>query len=316
MAIKDFIKTHTGREIITAGAGQNTRQVFGHFIYEGELGIMFGDSNTGKSILANDIAFFVSGGGHDWDGIERTNIPTLYIDMEMSDKQYSSRYANAAEYIPDSFYRSTVSVANIDEDAILPAIRTSIIKMQGLDNPPKFVIIDNITNGFGSIQNATKMRKMISEFKTLKDRFGLTILLIAHCPKRRQWKPITQDDLGGSKMIINFVDSAFAIAPSQCGEKYKYIKQIKTREGRKMDEVMSVSIESEPFLRFNYIGYDAEEDHLTKNALHFNLTELTPEMEIKLVEMLESEQYSYSEIADTIGISKEAVIDYSVVNML
>ena len=64
MDIKDLVKTQSGKEIL-AQTPEGSRQVFGRFLYEGEPGILFGDSNAGKSIHANDIAFFVCGGGHD-----------------------------------------------------------------------------------------------------------------------------------------------------------------------------------------------------------------------------------------------------------
>lgn len=295
---------------------KKAREVFGKFLYEGELGVLFGDSNTGKSILANDIAFFVSGGGHSWQDMVSPNIPSLYFDLEMTTKQFASRYHTAEPYIPDGYHRAMLDASKFNAEDIFPAIRTQIVAMQNLQDSPKFIVIDNITNGFGSILNATKMRKLICDFKLLKERFNLTILLIAHCPKRKKNKPITQDDLGGSKMIINFVDSAFAIAPSFAGENIKYIKQIKTRESEKMSKVMTVKITDEPFLRFDYRGYNDEDEHITEKTTSLILDNLTPEQEALLARLLLDNELSYNEISDTVGITKEAVIDYVIFNKI
>lgn len=315
MAIKDLVRTQSGREIL-AQTPESSRQVFGRYLYEGELGILFGDSNTGKSILANDIAFFVCGGGHDWPGMVSPKIPAMYIDMEMTSKQYADRYRNAGDYMTDDFHRSEVNVLMCVESKLFSAIKTEIILQQSTERPPKFIIIDNITNGFGSIFSAAKMKELISELKTLKDRFGLTILLIAHCPKRKPNTPITDNSLGGTKMILNFCDSAFAVAPSQLNNETKYVKQIKTRVGEKLTDVMTVKIVAEPYLCMQYAGMIDEDAHINPKNDDLWLTEITPEMEIELVRMLSSEDMSYTEIASALSLRRDIVVDYAIANNL
>ena len=294
---------------------QKAREVFGKFLYEGELSILFGDSGTGKSILANDIAFFVSGGGHEWEGIESPNIPSLYIDLEMSDKQFTNRYSTAEKHIPDTYRRAVIDTATLEDDEILPVVENLIIGMQAEKDPPKFIIIDNISNGFGSVLNATKMRKLVFEFKSIKEKYGLTILLIAHTKKRRQGTPITKDDLIGSSMIVNFVDSAFAIGQSQCGKKYKYVKQIKTREDDSLDDVMSVKVEGEPFLHYEYLSYDSEDGHLNGN-LELDKVPLTPEQEATLTNMLMRYDHTYAEMGAIVGISMGEVFSFAIKHQL
>lgn len=315
MATTNFVKTQSGKTIIAKSTG-NSKQVFGKFLYEGELGILFGDSNTGKSILANDIAFFVCGGGHKWPGMTSPKKPSLYIDMEMTSKQYAARYHNAGDYMTDFFCRSEVNVLMCAEDELFSSIRAEIILQQAKKNPIKFVIIDNITNGFGSIFSASKMRKLISDLKMLKDRFGLTILLIAHCPKRKPNTPITDNDMGGSKMLINFCDSAFAIAPSIRGGNIKYIKQIKTRAGEKLQEVMTVEITADPYLCMRYVGMEEEDAHINPKNNADLMLGLTPQKEILLVQMLVDGNMTFSQIADHLSLKRSFVIDYALANNL
>lgn len=317
MATQNIIKTQSGREILRQNNGADivSRQMFGKFFYEGDLTILFGDSNTGKSILANEVAFFVSGGGHGWMDMESPNIPSLYIDMEMSTRQFAKRYNNIGDYMPELYQRAEVNAMSYPEEKILPAIKASIIMQQDKPNGAKFIIIDNITNGFGSIYSASRMRKIISELKLLKERFELTILLIAHCPKRKPWTPITQDSLGGSKMLINFVDSAFAIAPSRQAEDIKYIKQIKSREDAKYSSVMSVKITDSPYLGFSFLGWDEEDNHLSENGILSVYEVITPEMEIEIIKMIQEDR-SFSEISSTLGVSKSIIVDYALQNNL
>lgn len=295
---------------------KKAREVFGKFLYEGELSILFGDSGTGKSILANDIAFFVGGGGHTWEGMESPNIPSLYIDLEMSTKQFASRYATAEEYIPTTYRRAMIDTSEMEDEEILPEIKNLIVSMQAEKDAPKFIIIDNISNGFGSVMNANKMKKLVFEFKKLKEKYGLTILLIAHSKKRQPWSVITKDDLIGSSMIVNFIDSAFAIGQSRCGKKFKYIKQIKTREDNGLMDVMGVMLDSEPFLQYKYLGYNGECGHLDGSLELVPRVPLTPEQEAMLTSMLMKGEHTYTEIADFLEISEDEVLDFAIENHL
>lgn len=312
ITMNEIVKVTSGKDLLKSYAEQKqARQIFGRYIYEGELSILFGDSNAGKSILANDIAFFVSGGGHEWEGMESPQIPSLYIDMEMSSAQFARRYASAASYIPKLYYRAEVNMNSVEDKWNF--IRNKIVTMQGEKNPPKFIVLDNITNGFGSIFSAKRMITLFADLKTLKKSFGLTILLIAHCPKRDKKKPITDNSLGGTKMIINFVDSAFAIGSSERGDDVRYIKQIKCRECSKDEEVMTVSIKDTPYLCMRYVNKTKEDVHID-NDFSGHYYELSPEDEIKLCNYLTNNRGNNSEFMSYFKISELTGIPFIVVS--
>lgn len=287
------------------------RSFFGEFLYEGELSILFGDSNAGKTILANNIAFFVSG-GEKWFDWESPNVPSLYIDMEMTMQQFAERYRNGASYIPDTYNRATVDALNNTPEKVLAAIKLNIVARQNEQNAPKFIVIDNITNGFGSIYSATRMKGFISELKNLKERFGLTIMLIAHCPKRPQGKPITQDNIGGSKMLLNFVDSAFAISNSMLWESARYIKQIKVRHGKRKDKVLQLQIDANPYLRMVPVSWDDESFHFNEYEPTRHLS-LSPSREAEIVKLF-SEGLDVNEISRRTKIDIPVIADYWVAN--
>lgn len=316
--ILDFISVKNGKELFATAddSDKEPRQIFGHFLYEGEMSILFGDAGVGKSILASDIAFFVSGGGHTWEGLESPNVPTLYIDLGMSTKQFVSRYKTAEQYIPNTFHRAMIDPTELSEKEILPEVTRLIAGMQSTDNPPKFIIVDNITNGFGTMTASTKMRNLLSEFKNLKDKFGLTILLIANLKKRKSWSAINLNDLGGWTNHLNFIDSVFAIGQSRCGKKFKYIKQIKTCEGKGLMDVMGVMLENEPFLHYKYLSYNSEWAHLDGSLELVERVPLSPEQESKLTDLLMKGEHSYSEIADFLDITEDEVIEFAIENRL
>lgn len=58
----------------------------------------------------------------------------------------------------------------------------------------------------------------------LKKRHNMSILIIAHTPKRNKANPITQNDLAVSKKLYNFFDSVIAIGQSDKDQSIKYVK--------------------------------------------------------------------------------------------
>lgn len=90
--------------------------------------------------------------------------------------------------------------------------------------------------------------------------------MIAHTPKRDPSRPITQNDLAGSKRLYNFFDSAFAIGMSGRDNRLRYVKQLKARSCEIQyggDNVLLYEIvKTDGFLRFSLVGNARESEHL------------------------------------------------------
>lgn len=101
------IKT-ANRTILEASQKPTPRSLWDCFWYEGELSCLFADSNVGKSILAVQIA----------DRIAQTD-NVLYLDFELSEKQFQLRYTNEHGNLysfPKRLYR-----VSLDCDSLLDA---------------------------------------------------------------------------------------------------------------------------------------------------------------------------------------------------
>src|ERR1700744_2402662 len=95
------------------------KTLFGKFWHQGELCILFADSNLGKSILGVQIADAISTGKsvEPFD-CEAERQPILYCDFELTQKQFEARYS--VDYtdhyrFDDYFYR-----AELNPDSELP----------------------------------------------------------------------------------------------------------------------------------------------------------------------------------------------------
>jgi len=170
------------------------KMLFGAFWFEGEVCILFSDTNLGKSILAVQIGNSISKGEpiHGFQ-LEPPKQPVLYFDFELSDKQFETRYSISferhyewddnflrVEINPDAFAPEQVS----NEEFLSISLEESIIKTGA-----KILIIDNLTYLKNETEKARDALPLMKELKALKKKYGLSILALAHTPKRDLSKP-------------------------------------------------------------------------------------------------------------------------------
>ena len=108
----------------------------------------------------------------------------------------------------------------------------------------------------------------MKSLKELKSKYSLSILVLAHTPKRDFNRPISNNDLQGSKMLMNFVDSSMAIGKSYTNTNLRYLKQIKQRNCEQIYNEENVCIceinkgAENNNLQFNFLEFDSEYNHL------------------------------------------------------
>jgi len=254
----------------------NAAKLFGSFWFEGELCIMFADTNAGKSILAVQIGDSISRGLPIGDFEMRAKPATvLYIDFELSDKQFESRYHDGAygNYtFNNNFLRGVYNPASpkARKFATFQDYINNELENALLNTKAKVLIIDNITCLRYGVHAITGALNLLRSLQSIKNSYGLSILVLAHTPKRNNTKPLTRNDLQGSKMLINFCDSAFAIGESQTVPGQRYLKQIKQRSTHEEYGAGNVCLcnirKHYNFLQFRFTGYGHEGAHLASHS--------------------------------------------------
>jgi len=216
------------------------RPLFGDLWYEGEMAILFAATAKGKSVLAVQIAESIATG---------TPIPpfsmeaepqrVLLFDFELEDKQFEQRYAarvplsnETVHYrFSDNFIRARVGYAEPPPgDRRSFTVRTidSIVELIEYTRA-RVVIIDNITWLNTSLGNTSSALALVKGLKRLKLDLGLSILILAHTPKRYEGGRLGLNDMQGSKMLSNFADTIFALGGSRLGHDIRYLKHLKVR---------------------------------------------------------------------------------------
>lgn len=246
------------------------KMLFSEFWHEGELSILFADTNLGKSILAVQIADSISK-GIPIDGFKMSaeRQPVFYFDFEMNDKQFEGRYSEnyTNHYAFDErFFRSEIDPETFADFDDSPEGFLSSIVEEVTSKEAKVLIIDNITYLGNDHEKARVAKPLMQALKGIKSEHGLSILALAHTPKRDLSRAIGQNDLQGSKMIINFADSAFAIGKSNLNESIRYLKMIKARATETIYHSNNVCVcginKAVNVLRFDHLGQGVEIEHL------------------------------------------------------
>jgi hypothetical protein len=169
----------------------------------------------------------------------------------------------------------------------------------------RILIIDNLTYLRNETEKAKDALPLMKHLKNLKTKYTLSILALAHTPKRDGTRAITHNDLQGSKMLMNFCDSAFAIGLSQKDNNLRYLKQIKQRNTEQLygsDRVCLFQVNKpDLFLKFDFVDYGQEWQHLRQQS-----DQDREAIKEKVVEMKEKGR-SIREIAAMLQISKSKV---------
>lgn len=269
--LTDIFSAMTANETIEAAKTQkNPKKLWKEFWIENEVCCLFADANVGKSILAVQISNAIA---------EKLNKgeTILYYDFELSKKQFELRYTdekNKSTFkFNDKFIRVELDADKVKEycettkenfeDIIMKAIEANIVKYNS-----KTFIVDNLSWLVNMKDNPTTAGKLMQNLCTLKKKYGASILVLSHTPKRNLGSPLTQNSLSGSKKLTNFFDAMFAVGMSLLDPSLRYIKQIKVRTGEfkyGADHVEICKIEKRgSFLGFEHVGYSTEDNQLKK----------------------------------------------------
>ncbi|WCT13508.1 AAA family ATPase [Mucilaginibacter jinjuensis] len=283
--------------------------LFGKFWHQGEVCILYADSNLGKSIVAVQIADAISRGTgvYPFD-VEAPAQPVLYCDFELTDKQFEARYSvnftNHYEFSPN-FYRAELNpeleipegFADFDE-YLNYALERAVLQTNA-----RVLIIDNLTYLRSETEQAKDALPLMKQLKALKNKHDLSILVLAHTPKRDLTQAITRNDLQGSKMLMNFCDSAFTIGESNADSSLRYLKQIKQRNTEQVYGESNVCLcqidKPFNFLQYEFVSFGEEWQQLLRKKGEADESLIADVMALK------QKNYSLREIGRALGISHQ-----------
>ena len=304
------------------------QMLFSELIFESDLTIMFASAGVGKTMLAMQIADSISRGTNIHGFINQSEQQkVLYFDFELSDKQLEGRYCEKLDgtwFNQYDFHENLIRVT-FETDYSKPITAESVfdgILQESKYHEAKIIFIDNITwiahQGLETSKDAGMLMKKLDN---LKKEHKLTIIVLAHTPKKYKWTPMELIDLAGSMQIGNFCDSVFAINFSKIDDSYRYIKQVKCRFTENKFHSNNVITARITKIESNFTGYEImdaddenilEENHLASKVV----TAVYDEEQIidnkeKAIEIIkEKPDISSRQLALEIDVSRETARKY------
>ena len=309
--IIEGLEMNTGNEIL-----KETRnlpelcKLFGECWVEGEICVLVGDTNVGKTILAMQIALCIADPVHYAHSIcskqfSVTSEPqmVLFFNFELSKRKIRARFTEGqSEFIfPDNFR----IISFLDYTKNFKKGIEGFIKKTGA----KVIIIDNLSRfqAYGySIENSDDAVKLIQWFESLQKDYDLSILLVHHPAKKKPYYPWSINDLSGSKKIANMIRSCIALGDDISGAKNeRYLVQLKVTDTDYVftkDNVATWTIDkTNNRLQMQYVGQGKTE----MSCLKIN-TESTVDRNETILRLWE-EGLSLRDIANRCGLSHEQV---------
>jgi len=273
-------------------------------IADNDLCILFGPSGAGKSTLAFQLAAMVSS-GRNIGGLttEQSAQSVYWFDFEYNVRQVS-RIAKD-ETFSHNLKRVILDVLNYEGDNELLVEVANMIEEIAQSGLKSLIIIDNITALMSNTERASDAAKLLKVLNKIKFKYPyITLIVIAHTPKRRHIEEINTSSLLGSANLTNLVDSMIAINYSAKGSNIRYIKELKTRFESFVHNSVNIiecQFESEPFTHLQVRGYDTEERNTdTLQQISEN------EKRAKILDM-HKEGNSLRAIGDELGLSHTQV---------
>jgi RecA-family ATPase len=286
--------------------------LFDTFWLSGELAFLFGSANVGKTILAVQIADALAKGAkiQGFDGVQKPMKVCLF-DFELSARQFLKRYIDESGNIHDfapNFLRTEIDAnAEIPKGISFQDYTLAQIEQTIIEHRIEAAVIDNLTSLLKKITETEDALELMHRLRLLKMRHNISMLVIGHTKKRDLGKQLTEDDMSGSKQLLNLCDSAFAIGKSVKESNVRYVKQIKARSAEYKYDSENVATfrvaKNGCYLCFEHTGFDAERDHLRERTdAEMN------ELEMKIIDLYQSDpNLSYSEIAKQLNTNKMRV---------
>jgi KaiC/GvpD/RAD55 family RecA-like ATPase len=270
-------------------------------IFENEMTLLFASTGLGKTVLSVQMA----------NDMAKTD-KVLYLDLELSDVQFRKRYSD--NFTDDFQFNENLFIVNFQRRFSIPdGIDYDTYFLDSLktlldETGAKIVFVDNMTRLISSDTDQAKSAKpLMDKLNAMKFDYGLTMILIEHSRKTDNLRPISINDLQGSKMKVNFADAVFTIGQSSKDKNLRYVKQLKVRSSEldfdSENVVLYELVQKNSFLQFDFVGYGDEREHLKEITDKDRI-----DLERSIIEMKAAQpSASYRDIAKSLGTNRMKV---------
>ncbi|HYG14905.1 MAG TPA: AAA family ATPase, partial [Bacteroidia bacterium] len=187
-----------------AGAAKPDR-LFSNFWHQGELAVFFGNQQSGKSLLAVQIAEAISAGAApEGFNLDAESQKVLYFDFDKSGYHFNQQYCGY-QFNPN-FRRLVVNKKKLDFKHLAEQLFFNIEELI-CEEGAEVLIFDSLP----VIKCFVKDSYFLKGIQHLKETYDVSILLVGETKKDIKGKPLRLNHLDAHKQLLGFADSVFAM---------------------------------------------------------------------------------------------------------
>lgn len=297
-----------------------SRPLFGNFWMTKQVAILFGEPGLGKSALAVQLGVSLAAGKAIAPFPRNVPAhPVLYLDFEMTHRQFADRYTDRSRGRPVkySFHDNFLRGRSLWHGEQLPPAFKNHAEylIQSLElavekDDISTVIIDNISCFGQRHLSPYTTHELLESLRALRERTDISLLLLAHTPKRLPGRQLSFPDLLGSVALSGIADSVFALGAS-AEPAVRYLKHIKSRTMPMDNDAANVAVyrlerrQIEPGsatlpFGFTHIGFSTEAEQLGQRIKDKRIL-------ARRVNELARSGMSQEKIGGTLGIPRSSV---------
>jgi hypothetical protein len=208
---QELPKQIKGFKIMTGIEASNTIPKPTEWIVEGVLPKQFntciaGTTGSKKSMWAIQLALSVANGEKEFcsNPIKTSGMKVLYIDTEIGQDELHRRYRKIKNHMD---WQGDENWLMMSKGGITMDIWEQAEEMIAIYRP-ELVVIDSMYNAtsVSDFSKATGMSKVTDALSIIKDKYGVTILLVAHFNKGGHDQGLSIDRMQGSAVFQNWIE--------------------------------------------------------------------------------------------------------------
>jgi len=214
-----------GIDIIKRVKSKPPRKYLWKGIPEGSTGLITGVAKTGKTRFTENLAMSIAVGRDSYFGFPMDGKPrkVLFVNLEETEATFGERNAKQVEKLtPDELELFEENYYSVDDN--FPSFLNTDKDWGLLENiitesRAEVIVIDSLTHMLvGEIEKSSVAQAFVQKLQKLK-KAGRTIIVVHHNTKGND-KPIDQNSIAGSRVILQEFDYAFGLANSPYGVSY------------------------------------------------------------------------------------------------
>ncbi len=200
-----------------------------NLISDMSVNFLMGEEGCGKSLLAMNLALSIAVGAKQWLSYDiEKHGKVLFLNNELSFPDFARRLQKMVDRLP-----ALGDISNIIIPKEVPALDNcwETLNETCQQEKPCLIVVDCLyfTYDNKNENDSSQMKALMRQFMTLRDRYGLAVLIVHHTKKGSQYQRMHNDQMRGSNVFGGSADTTLQIRRSSSNEGKRIIKPLKGR---------------------------------------------------------------------------------------